>query len=54
MGFVALECVDVVTATNGDATKCGTDSVKQTELKYEHLKTNSGNTVITLRTHVAR
>jgi hypothetical protein len=34
-----------VTATIGDATKCETDSGKQTELKDAHLKTNSGNAV---------
>jgi len=54
VGFVALECVNVVTSTKCDATKCETHSVEQTELKDEHLKTNSGNTAITLRTRVAR
>lgn len=53
MSFVALERVDVATATKDDATNCETDSGKQTELNAKHLKTNSGNTVITLRTRLA-
>ena len=54
VGFVALECVNVVMATAGDAIKCETDNGEHTELKDEHLKTNGGNTTITLRTRVAR